>query len=128
MPKEDPGLDTRKDADKAHCEAFDAALGQRFRTYFPFGDKQLYLSSLIVRPSFRRRGAGTLLVNWGIQLAEGRGWPVTLAATPMGKFLYASLGFQVIGVEVIRANGEEESLETTMMVRDLTSAQRPGPA
>lgn len=122
----DPGLDSRKDANKAHCEAFDTGLERRFKTYFPFGDKQLYLSALVVHPSFRRRGAGTVLVNWGIQVAEGRGWPVTVAASPTGKFLYTHLRFQVIEVEVIRVNGEEETLETTIMVRDLKSVPESG--
>lgn len=91
--------------------------GQRFKTYFAkWGTKQVNLSALVVHPDFRRRGGGSMLVNWGIARAEERGWPVTLCASPMRQLLYKQLGFETIAIEVVQWEGEEESLESTVMV------------
>ncbi len=58
-----------------------------------------------------------MLVNWGIEAAEAKGWPVTLCASPMGQFLYAHLRFEKIATEIVRAEGEEETLASAVMVR-----------
>jgi predicted N-acetyltransferase YhbS len=70
----------------------------------------------VVHPDFRLRGGGTMLVRWGITVAEGKGWPVTLCASPMGRFLYDYLGFEKISSEVVQVEGEEETLTSTVMV------------
>ncbi|KAK4207236.1 acyl-CoA N-acyltransferase [Rhypophila decipiens] len=111
----DPGLDQRRDIDKRRLEAFLEKAGQRFKTYF-WGEEQVNLSTLVVHPDFRRRGGGTMLITWGIKRAESKGWPATLCASPMGRFLYEHLGFQTIATEVVQVEGEEETLESTVMV------------
>jgi len=91
---------------------------KRFNTFFaPWAEKQINLSALVVHPDFRRRGGGTILVNWGLRAARGKGWPVTLCASPMGKLLYDHLKFEWIATEVTRAEGEKETLTCAVMVR-----------
>lgn len=52
----------------------------------------------MTRPGFRKNGAGTKLVQWGCDKAAADGVPAYLEAGPMGKPLYAKLGFKEIGV------------------------------
>ncbi|KAF7591798.1 hypothetical protein BBP40_001069 [Aspergillus hancockii] len=99
----------RKDANKKHREAYRAAVKWRFKTYFTkWSNEQINLSSLAVHPDFRRRGGGTMLVNWGITAAEKKG--------PMGHLLYKHLGFEKIADEDIQVNGEEETLTSTVVM------------
>lgn len=84
-----------------------------------YDEKQIYLSVLVVHPDFRRRGAGTKLVSWGIMTAEEKKWSVTLCASPMGKFLYEHLKFKTLGTELVQVEGEEEILESTVMAYEL---------
>ncbi|PVH81301.1 acyl-CoA N-acyltransferase [Cadophora sp. DSE1049] len=107
----------RKDADKRRCEAFFGRAGQRFKTYFAkWAEKQVNLASLVVHPNFRLRGGGSMLVRWGMNVADDKGWPVTLCASPMGRFLYEYLGFKTIASEVVQVEGEQETLTSTVMV------------
>ncbi len=88
-------------------------------TYFTkWAEKQINLSALVVHPDFRRRGGGTMLVNWGIKAAGEKGWPVTLCASPMGQFLYNYLNFEKIATEVTQVEGEDETLTCAVMVRE----------
>ncbi|EHK99902.1 Acyl-CoA N-acyltransferases (Nat) [Glarea lozoyensis ATCC 20868] len=115
----DPAEKERKDADKKRCEAFFGRASQRFKTYFaPWAEKQVNLSSLVVHPDYRRRGGGTQLVDWGIKEAESKEWPVTLCASPMGRFLYNYLRFKTLADEVVQVAGEEETLTSVVMVRE----------
>ena len=41
---------------------------------------------------------------------------MTLCASPMGQLLYEHLGFDQLATEVVRVEGEEETLESTVMV------------
>lgn len=50
-----------------------------------------------VDPHHQRRGVGKRLVRWGLEQAAAEGQRVFLIATPEGKLLYESLGFQVLG-------------------------------
>ena len=110
------GLDQRKDANKEHCLKFYEVAGRRFQTPFAvFAEEQVNLSALVVHPDFRRRGAGTMLVDWGIKAAYGKGWPVTLYTSPMGKLLYQHLGFQPITTERVRVEDEDETLVSQVM-------------
>ena len=96
--------------------------GNRFKTYFAeYANEQINLAALVVHPDFRRRGAGTTSVNWGIENAEKKGWPVTLCASPMGQLLYEHLKFTKIATEIVRVEGEEEILSSAVMVRQIKS-------
>lgn len=114
----DPGLYVRKDVNLKHCEAFINTAGKRFTsTWFAeFAEKQINLSSLVVHPDFRRRGGGTLLMNWGIELSREKKWPTTLCASPMGRLLYEHLKFETVADEIVQCEGESEFLESTAMI------------
>ncbi|KAF2140462.1 uncharacterized protein K452DRAFT_359538 [Aplosporella prunicola CBS 121167] len=52
---------------------------------------------LAVDPAYQRRGAGTLLLRWGLEEARKRGLPAYLEATEEGKELYLKEGFRDVG-------------------------------
>ena len=49
-----------------------------------------------VSPNFRRRGVGSLLLDWGKERARQEGVPIMLESTPQGVPLYAKVGFDTI--------------------------------
>ncbi|KAL8791340.1 MAG: hypothetical protein Q9195_005959 [Heterodermia aff. obscurata] len=56
-------------------------------------DAYAYLGILVTHPSHRRRGAATLLLNWGLHLADLHHLPTYLESTPAALPLYQSHGF-----------------------------------
>ena len=112
----DQGLETRRDANKKHCEVYNEVVKRCFEKYFSkYEEKQIHLWLIVTHPDYRRRGAGTMLTDWGINTAEKKNWPVTVFASPMGELLYAHLEFEKIAVEEIHAEGEEEKLTFSVM-------------
>ncbi|MCJ1475950.1 hypothetical protein MMC13_004614 [Lambiella insularis] len=61
----------------------------------------LFLSDLIVFPAHQRRGAGTLLLTWGIEQARTLNVPIFLTASHAGFPLYRKHGFQSVDEIVI---------------------------
>lgn len=115
------GLEERRDANKTHCKAYRETTGKRWERHFSkYGEDQVNLAVLVIHPDVRHRGVGTMLVNWGIKLAERKAVPVTVFATPTGESLYAHLKFKRIGTEVVQADGEEESISSGVMVLEKT--------
>lgn len=53
----------------------------------------LVLSICFVHPDHRRRGAGTLLVKWGLEKADEMNLECFVESTDDGKPLYERLGF-----------------------------------
>jgi GNAT superfamily N-acetyltransferase len=45
-------------------------------------------------PEHHRKGAGTALLRWGVELADREGLPIRLEATPYGLGLYEKFGFE----------------------------------
>lgn len=77
------------------------------------------LSTLVVNPAFRRRGAGAPLVQDGITRAHTVGLPLFVCGSPSGACLYERLGFVL-----------QETLELThakdlsaMFVKEVPQAQ-----
>ena len=69
------------------------------------------LAILTVHQDYQRKGAGTLLVQWGLQKSEELGLPAYLEASPAGKFLYKKLGFHQIDTVIVKAEdwgGDED--------------------
>jgi len=63
-----------------------------------FGGKPyVYLHILASRPIHHRRGAGAMHLNWGLEEAKKLGLPVYLESSPMGRPLYARMGFETVG-------------------------------
>lgn len=53
-----------------------------------------YLEMMVTRPADQGRGAGAMLMAWGVARAEADGVEAYLDATPEGKPLYARFGFR----------------------------------
>ncbi|OOQ83688.1 hypothetical protein PEBR_36034 [Penicillium brasilianum] len=74
------------------CEAFFSGIDQnRIRI---MGDlKHYYLDMLGTHPDYRKRGAGSMLVQWGCDLADREGVAAYLDASKAGAPLYEKFGF-----------------------------------
>lgn len=87
---------------------FDAPLG---------ADSHLYLAILCVHPSHQRRGVGRAMVRYGIERARDGGMKaVSVYGSPMGRRLYASLGFERVGSFRVQVDGEGEFVDEVGMV------------
>ncbi|KAJ4353371.1 uncharacterized protein N0V89_005100 [Didymosphaeria variabile] len=56
----------------------------------------LKLDSLATHPEHQRRGAGKLLLDWGVGKADEEGWRTYLDASPMGLKSYEKVGFKTV--------------------------------
>ncbi len=107
----DNGIGERKDANPVHMEVWARVLHQGFERYFAvYGNQQVHLWLLTTHPDFRRRGAGTMLCNWGLEKATEKHWMLTVVGSQMGRSLYEHLGYGLVGTLKIQADGEEEIL------------------
>jgi predicted N-acetyltransferase YhbS len=104
-------------------KAFRAAIGKAKTEWFDdkYGEKQLYLGMLACHPDYQKRGAGEILVRWGIDKAKAEELTVTLFASPMGTKLYSRMGFKDIGSFPTQVEVEKEVLVTPGMVLELDS-------
>lgn len=59
--------------------------------------RSLGLNMLVCEPKYQRRGAGRLLLGWGIELADKLVLEAYLEASPEGHHLYESAGFEDVG-------------------------------
>lgn len=106
-----PGDGKRRDANLVRMRYFAARVEEVFQIHFSqYGDKQLHLVNLATHRDYRRRGCGTALCHGGMNKAADNGLISTVFGSPMGKRLYMSLGFEVIGTEPLRLPGEEEGM------------------
>ena len=67
------------------------------------------LGLLMVHPDYQRRGAGKILVEWGLDMADREGLPCWLQATPQGRGLYSKCGFEIVGdmdIDMSKYGGE----------------------
>jgi GNAT superfamily N-acetyltransferase len=55
----------------------------------------LKLDSLVTHPEHCRRGAGKMLLVWGVGKADTEGWRTYLDATPVGLKSYERVGFRI---------------------------------
>lgn len=99
---------------RTHASTTDYAIEKYFAHY---GNRRIHLEWVITHPEFRRRGAGTMLCNWGRTEAAKRGWAWTVTATPTGNLLYEHLGCKVLGTEIVRVQGEDEFVTLDGMER-----------
>jgi GNAT superfamily N-acetyltransferase len=113
----DRGIDERHDANRSHMRAYAAAMTRAFSNHFAHhGGQQLHLWMLMTHPDHRRRGAGTMLCDWGRDEARRRGgWALTVMASPMGRNLYEHLGYRVQGSTRARVDGEDEFVDIFAM-------------
>ncbi|KAI5860446.1 acyl-CoA N-acyltransferase [Durotheca rogersii] len=85
------------------------------------GRRHVYLQTTAVHPDHQRRGAGTLLLRWGMEVADKLELPLYLEATGTGLLLYEHEGFErLTHVRIIQkaeATGFETDIEVPLMVR-----------
>lgn len=73
---------------------------------------------LVTDPEHLRRGAGRMLVTWGIERADKAKLPSCLEATEEGKPLYAKLGFEPVHeqqFDLSKYGGEGFETNTVML-------------
>lgn len=98
-------------------------MDQSFHQYFAsYGEQQMHLWLLATHPSFRRRGAGSRLCQWGLGQAAGKGIHTTVLASAMGRRLYQELGFALNGSFIIRVDDETDHLELWALTHDPPSS------
>ncbi|KAI7091312.1 hypothetical protein KC356_g804 [Hortaea werneckii] len=67
-----------------------------FKCEFVGGKALANLSMLVTHPSHQRRGAASMLVQWGCEKADERGMAAALIAKEAGMGVYLRHGFQVM--------------------------------
>jgi GNAT superfamily N-acetyltransferase len=69
------------------------------------------LDTLVTLPAHERRGAGSMLVQWGCEKADEAGVEAFLEASPMGAPMYARHGFQpvkTVELDLRKWGGEDQ--------------------
>lgn len=77
------------------------------------------LEICFVEPSYRRRGAGNLLVQWGTQKADEMGLEAFVESTDDGKPLYAKHGFEYMNDFELCATPPEQVDELVRLQQQL---------
>ncbi|CAJ2511963.1 Uu.00g075880.m01.CDS01 [Anthostomella pinea] len=84
-------------------------------------NRHVYLPTMAVDPDCQRRGAGRLLMQWGIDIAEKLGLAIYLESTEAGLPLYSRMGFErltyVHMIHKAEVAGTEEDVEVPLMVK-----------
>ncbi|KAL4767984.1 acyl-CoA N-acyltransferase [Aspergillus nidulans var. acristatus] len=98
------------DMPAAECEMF-FEREERERRRVTGGLKHYYLDTLVVQPDYQRRGAGSMLVQWGCDLADEEGVALYVDASRAGAPLYERFGF------LDESKGDSEEGEVVSMIR-----------
>lgn len=109
-----PKYFAREDRSKAFREGSKAAKARFFDKQYTEG--YMFLKILLCHPSYRRQGAATALLRWGMSSAHVQGVNTALFSSPMGFGLYHKLGFREVGRFEVKLEGEEERLDIPAMV------------
>jgi predicted N-acetyltransferase YhbS len=95
----------------------DAITAAEKRIFGPeWGNLRMELADLACDPKFQRRGAGTVLTEWGLEKARVQGLPIMLTASPLGRKVYQKLGFRDLEYIECGVEGEEERAGAQVMV------------
>ncbi|KAL4762084.1 GNAT family N-acetyltransferase [Aspergillus foveolatus] len=98
------------DMPAAECEVF-FEREDRERRRVMEGLEHYYLDTLVVHPDYQRRGAGSMLVQWGCDLADEEGVALYVDASRAGAPLYERFGF------VDESEGDSGRREVASMIR-----------
>ena len=108
---------TRKDANPAHVLAFKDMARRCNEEYIDeFGGDQMILQILGTHRDHRRRGHGTALCKWGMDIAEREGLLTSLVTGRMGFELFTHLQFANLGECIMQTPGEERKFSFWAMV------------
>ncbi|KAM5369636.1 hypothetical protein ACJZ2D_008895 [Fusarium nematophilum] len=75
------------------CDAFFNRLESERQRVMAGGKEHYYLDMLVTHPDYQRRGAGSMLVKWGCDLADKNHVELYVDASKMGALLYRKFGF-----------------------------------
>lgn len=82
------------------------------------------LSTMVVHPAYWRRGHGSTLANWCVQLADMDDVVVAVSAASMGQLLFEHVGFKLVEkVEVPGYDQHPESISLWIGVREKLQAR-----
>lgn len=109
---EERGGKTRKDANHEHFNEFWKGQIRAYKRFFsPIGPEQIHLQILATLPDFQRRGHGSSLCKWAMELVMRDSLnDMSVMASPMGNELYTWLGFENVGTFHIQIPGESQRL------------------
>ncbi|TQV94446.1 hypothetical protein V2A60_005489 [Cordyceps javanica] len=105
------------------CEQYFGGLDRRWED--DVGSKpHAYLKFVHTDPAHQRRGAGALMMAWGVKEADKRGLTSYVQASPQGQGLYAKFGFELVDIYAIDLSkwGGPEREETAIMIRPARAA------
>ena len=77
-------------------------MNARLRQRIWEGRPYVLLNLLCIHQDFQRRGAGTALVEWGMEVARSLGLAIHLEASAAGYELYRKLGFKQVDVAIVK--------------------------
>ncbi|KAI0203849.1 acyl-CoA N-acyltransferase [Astrocystis sublimbata] len=102
------------------CEALFGGLYELRAKHFE-GTKHAHLRLLHVDPEHQRRGAGRMLVMWGVEEARRLGLPAYLESSLDGHSLYLSCGFRDIDMQSIDCTkwGKDTAMVNYVMALEL---------
>lgn len=115
---EERGGKHRRDANHAHFEAFWKGQIRAYNRLFrPYGPEQIHLQILATLPEFQRRGHGSALCRWAMDLVRTDALRhMSVMASPMGYELYKFLGFEWVAEFCIQVPDEEEKVVLQAMM------------
>ena len=91
------------------------SLNQGLRERIWGGRPYVLLNLLCIHQDLQRQGAGTMLVQQGLALAESLGLPAYLEASTVGYHLYSKLGFEQFGTATIKAEDWDGDHDRTLV-------------
>ncbi|KAL2267133.1 hypothetical protein VTJ83DRAFT_4410 [Remersonia thermophila] len=123
---EERGGKHRRDANHEHFDEFRRGQMKAYDKFFrPLGPEQMHLQILATLPQFQRRGHGSALCRWAMDLVRRDSLRhMSVMASPMGRELYTFLGFAWVGSFWIQVPGEEEKLVLQAMMYRPPTASR----
>ncbi|PNS20578.1 hypothetical protein CAC42_305 [Sphaceloma murrayae] len=85
------------------------------------GRPYLYLKSIATHPDHQRKGAGKVMMRWGLRKADDLGVPAYLEASEAGRRLYEQSGFEAKGYldwDAKKFDGINDSFLNLAMLRE----------
>lgn len=94
--KEEPEEDLRDECIKELAEKSDGFMADFQHDIMPPGTKCLIVASLNVAPQFQRRGVGSALLKWGLDVVDEKGVFAWTSSSDGAVGAYAKCGFDVV--------------------------------
>ena len=78
------------------------------------------LDLLQTDPKYQGRGAGSMLIQWGLDIADARHIPAYLESSPVAHGLYQKFGFKDVGKLILNPKWNYGSADPSIyfMLRD----------